>query len=364
MVLREKPPQSLEAYGGKPLAMLPLDITDATVATVARRLAGSSGTGGVYSISLQYWLLQFEMASLGLREIVREFGDWMDNGRPPWAANSALIPGRLIGINKCPGVRKVGMGYTWRRMLEKCVLVVTGADAKEACGTEKLCGGLEAGIQGWIHAVRLLWKQDAQEEDWGFLLVELHNVFNEEKRTAMLWALRHEWPSGARFTFNCYHHWVTLVIRAGNVTGHFLFSKELVTQGDPLAMVVYGLGMFPLIRELQKEYPGVTQPWYVDDSGVSGTLGGIRRNLDDLMVRGPPRSYLPYLTKSILVVYPWKVLRAEAVFGGCGIQIVTGSRYLGDFVASKLAQDHWLGGKVEGWQDSVATLAGVVRRHP
>ena len=38
----------------------------------------------------------------------------------------------------------------------KCVLVVTGAEAKEACGTEYLCGGLEAGIEGGIHLDRLL----------------------------------------------------------------------------------------------------------------------------------------------------------------------------------------------------------------
>ena len=63
-------------------------------------------------------------------------------------------------------------------------------------------------------------------------------------------------------------------------------------------------------------------------------------------------------------MYPWNVLRMEAVFRGYGIQIVTRSRYLGEFVASELVQDHWLGGKVEGWHDSVATLAGVVRPHP
>ena len=29
-----------------------------------------------------------------------------------------------------------------------------------------------------------------------------------------------------------------------------------------------------------------------------------------------------------------------------------------------MAQDYWLGEKVDGWMDSVATLAGVARRHP
>ena len=42
----------------------------------------------------------------------------------------------------------------------------------------------------------------------------------------MIWAVRHECPSGARFLFNCYRHWSTLVIREGDGTGHLLFIKE------------------------------------------------------------------------------------------------------------------------------------------
>ena len=49
---------------------------------------------------------------------------------------------------------------------------VTGAEAEEACGTDQLCGELEAGIERGVHAVWLLWQQQAQEEDWGFLLAD------------------------------------------------------------------------------------------------------------------------------------------------------------------------------------------------
>ena len=42
-------------------------------------------------------------------------------------------------------------------------MVMTGVDAKESCGTEQLCGGLEAGIERGIHVVRLLWQQNSQE---------------------------------------------------------------------------------------------------------------------------------------------------------------------------------------------------------
>ena len=138
-VLRPKHPkacpstaQSMEAYGGKPPGLVPVEITDAAVVTVLRRLLGSESSGGVDSISLQHWLLRFGMEILGLCHIVWEFRDCMAKGSPPWAAYREPISGRLISLNKCPRIRPVGVGETWRQMLEKCVLVVTGADSKEA----------------------------------------------------------------------------------------------------------------------------------------------------------------------------------------------------------------------------------------
>ena len=89
----------------------------------------------------------------------------------------------------------------------------------------------------------------------------------------MLWAVRHEWPSGARFTYNCYRHWATLVVRnTKDGSGHFLHSKEGVTQGDPLAMIAYGIGVLPLIRVLRSDHPQVSQPWYADGTGRGGSL--------------------------------------------------------------------------------------------
>ena len=74
----------------------------------------------------------------------------------------------------------------------------------------------------------------------------MRNAFNEENWTAMLWAVRHEWPGGAQFTFKFYCHLATLVVRdTVDRYGHFLHSKEGVTQGDPLAMISYGIGVLP-----------------------------------------------------------------------------------------------------------------------
>ena len=93
--------------------------------------------------------------------------------------------------------------------MAKCLLKVTGPEAKDACWTTQLDGGVEAGIEGSIHAMRLLWEEHRIEEDWGFPIIDARNAFNEENRTAMLLAVRHQWPSVTQFNFNCYRHWAT-----------------------------------------------------------------------------------------------------------------------------------------------------------
>ena len=136
----------------------------------------------------------------------------------------------------------------------------------------------------------------------------------------MLWAVQHKWPSGAQFTFNCYRHWATLVVRdMGDGSGHFLHSKEDVTQGDPFAMIAYGIGVLLLVRELQGAHPCVTQTWYADDAGAGGKFTNILEHLRDLQARGPAQGYYPEPTKSILVVALGNVARAEEYSWGLGI---------------------------------------------
>ena len=84
----------------------------------------------------------------------------------------------------------------------------------------------------------------------------------------------------------------------------------------------------------------------------------------DLQLRGPDRGYYPEPTKSIFVVAERNVPRAKEYFRGMGIQVVTGSIYLGGFVGEREAEAIWINEKVDGWAESVRTLAGVARKHP
>ena len=113
---------------------------------------------------------------------------------------------RLIEIDKCPGVRPIGIGETWRRLFSKCNVLHTIDSATIICGNKQLCAGLESGIEGAIHSTKQWWDiredefQDMSQQDtntsdpWGFLLVDASNAFNRINRIQMLWTVRHEWP--------------------------------------------------------------------------------------------------------------------------------------------------------------------------
>ena len=131
---------SLDAYLNNPPEMVPVDITDNMVAAVSGRLLGEAEPGGTDLVSIQHWILRFGVVSGELQLIVAEFLEWLCNGQPPWAAYCAMMSGQLVALDKSPGIRPVGIGKTWRRLLAKCLLRVTGQEAKTTCGTEQLAG--------------------------------------------------------------------------------------------------------------------------------------------------------------------------------------------------------------------------------
>ena len=110
----------------------------------------------------------------------------MTNTYPPWAAYRSIVAGRLIGLDKCPGVWPVGIGEILQRILGKCVLQACGEDETHACGVDQLCSGLRCGIEGSIHVMTSLWEKHQEEVGWGVLLVDERNNLNEINQTVML----------------------------------------------------------------------------------------------------------------------------------------------------------------------------------
>jgi hypothetical protein len=118
-----------------------------------------------------------------------------------------------------------------------------------------MCGGLDGGIDGVIHAAHAMWDMHHIEEYWVFLPIDARNTFNELDRMTMLLNVQHGWPSGARFMFNSYNHWASLVIRKNDSTGELLFRRQGLTRGDSLSMFGYALGLVLLTLQLKTEFP-------------------------------------------------------------------------------------------------------------
>ena len=56
----------------------------------------------------------------------------------------------MIVLDKQPGVKTVRVGETWRHLMAKYVLRVIWKEAKAACGTKQLVGGVESVIKGGV----------------------------------------------------------------------------------------------------------------------------------------------------------------------------------------------------------------------
>ena len=71
---------------------------------VAQNISGGSGPGGTESEPLQGWLLKFVEDSKRLLTRVETLVEWLANKRPPYAAYCTFMSGRLIAIDKQPGM--------------------------------------------------------------------------------------------------------------------------------------------------------------------------------------------------------------------------------------------------------------------
>ena len=73
-------------------------------------------------------------------------------------------------------------------------------------------------------------------------LMHAKNAFSMINREAALWIAWVLWPTCmcSRFLFNTYRGYAKLIVRGCD---EFLYSKEGVTQGDPITMLMYSIAV-------------------------------------------------------------------------------------------------------------------------
>ena len=126
----------------------------------------------------------------------------------------------------------------------------------------QLCACQDSGCEAAVHALHRSFESPDCE---AVLLVDASNAFNSLNRKNALRNILHLCPTLSTILINSYRSDTPLFI-----DGEALMSSEGTTQGDPLAMAMYVIGILPLIRTLHSET--ITQAWFADDAGVSGKL--------------------------------------------------------------------------------------------
>ena len=107
---------------------------------------------------------------------------------------------RLIALDKCPGVRPIGVCEVAHRIIAKAALSIIRDDIQEAASSHQLCAGQIARVEAAVHAVRSSFLWDDTE---GILLVDASNAFNTLNRIVTL-NIRQLCPSFAPILINTY----------------------------------------------------------------------------------------------------------------------------------------------------------------
>ena len=113
--------------------------------------------------------------------------------------------------------------------------------------------------------------------------------------------------------------------------GETLLSQEGTTQGDPLAMAMYAIGILPLINQLKSNH---TKQARFADNATSGR-GLVHEWQCKLNELGPAYGYFANSKKTWLIVKERYLPKAKELFSDSGMNIATeGKRHLGAALAS------------------------------
>ena len=235
---------------------------------------------------------------------------------------------RLIPLDKCPGVRPIGVGEVMRRIIGRAIVTCIKNDLKFLGGNLQLCLGQRCGTEHAIHSLREAFEQP---ETQAILLIDAKNSQFEHRRSSLL--MRRHRPSSLLMRKMFFVNPFTWLYKSPSnlyVSHKVLQSREGTTQGDPFAMATYGLAILPLIEKVSDD--NLIQKWYADDGNAAGSVEALKVLLSKLKLHGPSFGY--NVIKCHFITEAEFVNDAKNVFKGEEVDIIDGSRVLGSVIGN------------------------------
>ena len=329
-------------------------INSTRIRKAAMKTHGSHGPSGHDADEWRRLLTHFNQPSVELAKTVAKIARRLATSVIPMGDLEAYNACRLIPLDKNPGVRPIGIGEVIRRIIGRSITECIKTDLKLLGSNYQLCLGQKCGIEYAIHALRDAYQKD---ENQGILLIDAENAFNSLNRELALKNVANLCPSLLNAITNSYSAPSKLYVNK-----KVLWSREGTTQGDPLAMAMYGVAIIPLIRKLETQ--DVLQKWFADDGNAVGSLKNLRKILDVVETTGKGFGYVVKPSKCHLVCKPEYVEEAKEIFRGTNIKIVEGHRILGSTIGTKDAVEAFIDEQRCIHKTLIDKLADIAKTNP
>ena len=173
------------------------------------RMEGVAGPSGLDAASWKRLRTSFKGASTDLCESLAATARRICTCFVDPRGLSAFVACRLVALDKCPGVRPIGIGETARRLIGRAIARLLRDDIQTAAGPLQLCAGYQSGCEAAVHAMRQVFESPSTE---AVLLVDATNAFNVLNRQVALRNIRHLCPPLSKILINTYREDVRLFI--------------------------------------------------------------------------------------------------------------------------------------------------------
>ena len=154
-----------------------------TIRQAALHTHGAAGPSGLDAQAWRRLYSSIKSASTSLCTALASVGQRIATTLVNPDGLSAFVACHLIPLDKCPGVRTIGVSEVPRRTIAKAILRIVGEDVEATAGPLQLCAGQDGGCEAAVHAMRRIF-QDQDTE--AALLVDATNAFNSINRKAAL----------------------------------------------------------------------------------------------------------------------------------------------------------------------------------
>ena len=184
------------------------------------------------------------------------------------------------------------------------------------------------------------------------------NAFNSINRRVLIRNLKVLCPDISIFAENLYSIPARLFVAGGMK----IVSEEGTTQGCPLSMPSYAIGLLPLMMRTgnYEESSKVKQSAYADDVCGAGRLKELKRWWEIIVKYGPCIGYFAEPKKSWMIVKPEHKEQAVKLFGGSDInKTQNGNKHLGAAIGTENFKDSFVEEKVEIWVKQVEELSKI-----